>query len=74
MMRSTQQSAAPSELAPCVSRGDGQSVMLTEEDGVKTVLQDAEMELRWRYGWTIPVSSLRYWALGIPDPGSGRRD
>ena len=24
--------------------------------------------MRWRYGWTIPVSSLRYWALGIPDP------
>ncbi len=22
------------------------------------------------YGWTIPVGSLRYWALGIPDPAN----
>ncbi len=31
---------------------------------------DAELELRQRYGWTIPVASLRYWALGIPDPAT----
>ena len=49
--------------------GDGQVITLTDKDGVETVLQDAEVELRWRYGWTIPVTSLRYWALGIPDPG-----
>ncbi len=48
--------------------GDGRTVMLTDKDGVETVLQDAELELRYRYGWTIPVASLRYWALGIPDP------
>lgn len=48
--------------------GDGDSVVLTDKDGVETRLQDAEAELRWRYGWTIPVASLRYWALGIPDP------
>lgn len=48
--------------------GDGNSVVLTDKDGVETVLEDAEVELRWRYGWTIPVTSLRYWALGIPDP------
>ena len=48
--------------------GDGQAIVLTDKDGVETVLHDAEVELRWRYGWTIPVTSLRYWALGIPDP------
>ena len=48
--------------------GDGQSVLLTDKDGVHTELQNAEEELRYRYGWTIPVGSLRYWALGIPDP------
>lgn len=48
--------------------GDGNTVELTDKDGVATVLEDAESELYWRYGWTIPVASLRYWALGIPDP------
>ncbi len=50
--------------------GDGRSVVLTDKDGVETELEDAEVELRWRYGWTIPVASLRYWALGIPDPAA----
>ena len=31
---------------------------------------DAEAELRYRYGWTSPVTSLRFWTLGIPDPSS----
>ncbi|NCF14872.1 MAG: outer membrane lipoprotein LolB [Gammaproteobacteria bacterium] len=50
--------------------GDGQLITLTDNDGVETVLHDPEVELRWRYGWTIPVTSLRYWALGIPDPAT----
>ena len=48
--------------------GDERSVVMTDKDGVRTELEDAELELRYRYGWTIPVASLRYWALGIPDP------
>jgi outer membrane lipoprotein LolB len=48
--------------------GDGRSAVLTDKDGVKTELEDAEIDLQYRYGWTIPVESLRYWALGIPDP------
>lgn len=48
--------------------GDEREVVLTDNDGLQTVLQDAESELLWRYGWSIPVKSLRYWALGIPDP------
>lgn len=48
--------------------GRDQSVQLTDNDGVTTLLQDAEAELYARYGWTIPLRSLRYWALGIPDP------
>ena len=48
--------------------GDDRRVTLTDNDGVRTELEDAEIELRYRYGWTIPIASLRYWALGIPDP------
>ncbi len=50
--------------------GDQGAVELTDKDGVRTTLADAERELYLRYGWTIPVQSLRYWALGIPDPNS----
>ena len=50
--------------------GNGQTAVLTDKDGVRTELQDAELELRYRYGWTIPIGSLRYWALGIPDPAA----
>ena len=31
---------------------------------------DVETDLKIRYGWTLPVTSLRYWALGIPDPAT----
>jgi len=48
--------------------GDANSVEITDKDGVTTVLRDVERELYYRYGWTIPVESLRYWVLGIPDP------
>ena len=48
----------------------GATVVHTDKRGVRTVLDDAEAELRLRYGWTIPVRSLRYWALGIPDPSA----
>ena len=50
--------------------GQDRTVTLTDKDGEKTVLSDVENELRYRYGWTIPVTSLRYWTLGIPDPAT----
>lgn len=54
--------------------GDRRELTLTDRDGVVTEMDDAEIELRERYGWTIPVSSLRYWALGIPDPASEAKE
>lgn len=48
--------------------GNGRHITLTDKQGDVTELQDAEIDLRLRYGWTIPVTSLQYWALGIPDP------
>ncbi len=50
--------------------GDERSVVMTDKEGVRTELEDAELELYYRYGWTIPVASLRYGALGIPDPAT----
>lgn len=50
--------------------GADDAVVLTDNDGVRTKLDDVERDLLDRYGWTIPVGSLRYWALGIPEPAS----
>lgn len=60
--------AGPLGMGTVRIEGDSGAVVLTDKDGSRTELRDAETELRWRYGWTIPVASLRYWALGIPDP------
>jgi len=50
--------------------GDARRAVHTDKDGIETVLEDVENELYFRYGWTIPVASLRFWALGIPDPSA----
>jgi outer membrane lipoprotein LolB len=50
--------------------GDRDHVTVTDGDGEVRHLEDADAELRTIYGWTLPVASLRYWALGIPDPAS----
>lgn len=50
--------------------GDEDLVRITDHEGGVTEMRDAERELQSRYGWTIPVDSLRYWALGVPDPAA----
>ncbi len=50
-------------------QGDRQQVTVIDKDGEEWMLTDPEVDLLVMYGWTIPVASLRYWALGIPDPG-----
>ena len=39
------------------------------KDGIETRFRDPDVELEHRFGWNVPWSSLRYWALGIPEPG-----
>ena len=48
--------------------GDDRHVTVTDKNGEEWLLSDPEVDLAVMYGWTIPVTSLRYWALGIPDP------
>ena len=48
--------------------GNRSQVTVTDKDGAEWMLPDPEVDLQVMYGWTIPVASLRYWALGIPDP------
>jgi len=48
--------------------GDADKVTITDDDGEVTALADPERTLEARYGWRIPVGSLSWWALGLPDP------
>jgi len=48
--------------------GSRRRITLFDKDGQRLRLDDAERDLERLYGWTIPVDSLKYWALGIPDP------
>ena len=48
--------------------GSSERLVVYDRDGVVTELDNPELDLKRRYGWTIPVESLRYWVLGVPDP------
>jgi len=49
--------------------GDPRSVEIRTAEGTFHT-SDPEGTLRERLGWSFPVSRLRYWALGMPAPGS----
>jgi len=60
--------SGPLGIGTVIIEGGEESMIVTDKDGTRTPLIEPETELYARYGWTIPVTSLRYWALGIPDP------
>lgn len=43
-------------------------IRLTQADGTREESNDAESLFLSRLGITVPVSALRYWVLGLPDP------
>lgn len=50
-------------------RGDASGVTAQTSKGEVYTAADAETLLREQAGVALPVKSLRYWALGRPDPG-----
>jgi outer membrane lipoprotein LolB len=50
-------------------RGDDTQVEIHSRDGV-TVTQDPAAWLYRQLGWTLPLTHLRWWALGMPAPSS----
>ena len=48
--------------------GDGEGLHLETAAGEKRDLTDPERDLHERYGWSVPLNSMRYWMLGVPDP------
>ncbi len=49
--------------------GDAQGVRLVDADGRIYTAADAESLLQQVAGWELPVSGMRYWVRGLPDPG-----
>ena len=62
--------SGPLGIGTVIIEGSKEAMIVTDKDGTRTPLVEPETDLYARYGWTIPVTSLRYWALGIPDPSN----
>lgn len=48
--------------------GDDAGAVMMTSDGQVFMSESVEDMLSARIGWSLPVSSLRYWILAIPDP------
>ncbi len=53
--------------------GDQQQVVLNSSEGKIVGHDGAEQLMYEQLGWRVPISSLRYWVLGRPDPTQNSR-
>ena len=49
--------------------GDLDQLRVKTTAGDEFLLRDPELEMTERFGWSLPVHSMRYWILGVSDPG-----
>jgi outer membrane lipoprotein LolB len=49
--------------------GDQEQLRVKTTAGEEFLLRDPELEMTERFGWSLPVHSMRYWILGVSDPG-----
>ena len=57
-----------SRAAAAVLSGTPRGAELVTSKGQRASAADAEKLMQKLLGWSAPVTSLRYWVLGIPDP------
>jgi len=53
---------------------DGSALSVVNANGQRLDSEAARAELRNRLGFDPPLSSLRYWVLGVPEPGPPARE
>jgi outer membrane lipoprotein LolB len=51
--------------------GDLDRLRIKTTRGDEILLTDPETEMTERFGWSLPVYSMRFWILGVSDPGAG---
>jgi outer membrane lipoprotein LolB len=54
--------------------GGAQGVNLKTSKGASAYAPDAESLMHQLLGWSLPLTGLRYWVLGIPSPGDHRAE
>ena len=48
--------------------GDPELILITTSKGAEYEVRNAELDLEYQFGWKIPVHSMRFWVIGVPDP------
>jgi outer membrane lipoprotein LolB len=48
--------------------GDSEGLRVKTTGGDEIQLTDPQREMTERFGWSLPVHSMRYWILGVSDP------
>lgn len=51
-----------------IIHGGSSEAVIETANGERASAADAESLMHQQLGWSAPLSSLRYWVLGIPDP------
>lgn len=64
--------AGPFGVGAVAISGTEREVEIRSKDGVE-LTDDPEAWLYARAGWAVPIRGLRWWALGLPAPGSPAR-
>ncbi|MCZ6829873.1 MAG: lipoprotein insertase outer membrane protein LolB [Gammaproteobacteria bacterium] len=49
--------------------GNPDSLNIRTSKGDEYFVSDPEVDLEDQFGWSIPVHSMRFWVLGVPDTG-----
>ena len=61
---------APLGVASFRIQGDPRLLHITLSSGEQYKVTDPVADLHDMFGWSVPVHSMRYWMLGVPDPRS----